>query len=661
MSGSPTQDQPNSLKSVLRHDITSSVVVFLVALPLCMGIAIASGASVAAGLATGIVGGIVVGMLAGAPMQVSGPAAGLTVIVYQAIETHGIEMLGVIVLLAGAMQLAAGAAGLAQWFRAVSPAVIKGMLTGIGVLIFASQFHVMVDDKPKGSGLENLASIPEAIIKGLGRTPNFTSREERVFRTRALKDLGELHRRQLDLAARVAERVHDHDSPLQPAERREQHRRADAEAIALLVDEQRAVATSLDETIGPVAEFATDPEHHLGRALQRSEAAKASVTAALADLEAGNTETVLATQQAAADDLAELLNSLKSHHVAAYIGAATILLMLAWQLLARYRLRIIPAPLVAIVIATSVTAALSLPVLYVELPDKPLTNLHFVTPSLLSDVPWPGVLQTAVVVAIVASAETLLCAVAVDQLHTGPRTKFDRELTAQGVGNMTCGLIGALPMTGVIVRSAANVQAGARSRWSAVLHGIWLLIFVVWLSAILRLVPTSGLAAILVYTGYKLMNPKTFKELWQYGKGEVFIYVATVAVIVGVDLLAGVLTGVALSGVKLLYTFSHLKIRLTEEQPPKATLSLEGAATFIRLPKLAAALEDVRPDAELHVDLAHLHYIDHACLELMMSWARQHEAAGGRLVIDWDSMHARFRQDPGERKPDSDRAVRRSA
>ena len=485
MSDSPSELKSNSLKSVVHHDLTASVVVFLVALPLCMGIAIASGASVAAGLATGIVGGIVVGMLAGAPLQVSGPAAGLTVIVYQAIETHGIEMLGVIVLLAGGLQLAAGAAGLAQWFRAVSPAVIKGMLTGIGVLIFASQFHVMVDDKPKGSGLENLASIPEAVIKGLGRTPTATSREERAFRTRALKDLGELHRRQLDLAARVAERVHDHDSPLQPAERLEEHRRADAEAIANLVDEQRAVAASLAQTIEPVAEFATDPDHHLGRALRQSEAAKASAAAALADLEDGRVETALETQHAAASELAGLLDSLKSHHLAAYIGVATILLLLGWQTLTVGWLRIVPAPLVAIVIATTVTAILSLPVLYVEIPDKPLTNLHFVTPALLSDVPWRGVVQTALVVAIVASAETLLCAVAVDQLHTGPRTKFDRELTAQGVGNMVCGLIGALPMTGVIVRSAANVQAGARSRWSAVLHGIWLLIFVVWLSAIL--------------------------------------------------------------------------------------------------------------------------------------------------------------------------------
>ena len=129
-----------ALATALRTDALASVVVFLVALPLCMGIAIASGVPPAAGLITGIVGGVVVGSLAGAPLQVSGPAAGLSVIVWELIQRHGVAALGVIVLLAGATQLAAGAMRVGQWFRAVSPAVIHGMLAGIGVLIFASQF-----------------------------------------------------------------------------------------------------------------------------------------------------------------------------------------------------------------------------------------------------------------------------------------------------------------------------------------------------------------------------------------------------------------------------------------------------------------------------------------------------------------------------------------
>lgn len=149
------------------QDLLASVVVFLVALPLCMGVAIASGAPPAAGLITGIIGGIVVGVLQGAPLQVSGPAAGLAVIVWELIQRHGFPTLGVIVLAAGVIQAVAAVLGGGRWFRAVPPSVIYGMLAGIGVLIFASQFHVMVDDRPKGSGLMNLISVPLAVWKGV--------------------------------------------------------------------------------------------------------------------------------------------------------------------------------------------------------------------------------------------------------------------------------------------------------------------------------------------------------------------------------------------------------------------------------------------------------------------------------------------------------------
>lgn len=150
--------------------------------------------------------GLVVGVLAGCPLQVSGPAAGLTVIVYEVVQRFGFEMLGIIVLIAGLMQVAAGILKLGQWFRAVSPAVIKGMLAGIGVLIFASQFHVMVDDKPKGSGIKNLVTIPQAIWKGL-EVPEFSGREVRQFRSQMLRVVGELHRRQAKLHEYVAEKV----------------------------------------------------------------------------------------------------------------------------------------------------------------------------------------------------------------------------------------------------------------------------------------------------------------------------------------------------------------------------------------------------------------------------------------------------------------------
>ena len=203
--------EENGIGSNIKQDFLASIVVFLVALPLCMGIAIASGVPVAAGLITGIVGGIVVGSLAGSPLQVSGPAAGLTVIVYEIVQRFGFEMLGIVVLMAGAVQLAAGVFKLGQWFRAVSPAVIKGMLAGIGVLIFASQFHVMVDGKPRGSGLTNLLTIPESIGKAI-TWPELGSPELRRARMHSLREIGELHRRQAAIAERVAERLPDHAS-----------------------------------------------------------------------------------------------------------------------------------------------------------------------------------------------------------------------------------------------------------------------------------------------------------------------------------------------------------------------------------------------------------------------------------------------------------------
>ncbi len=198
------ETSPKTLTPSGRSDFLASIVVFLVALPLCMGIALASGAPVATGLITGIVGGIIVGSLSGVPLQVSGPAAGLTVIVFDIVQRLGLEMLGLVVLIAGALQIVAGSFRLGQWFRAVSPAVIKGMLGGIGVLIFASQFHVMVDDKPKGNGVQNLVSIPAAIGKGIDFAP-LSDRDVRRFRSKMLRKVGELHRQQVSLQERIAE------------------------------------------------------------------------------------------------------------------------------------------------------------------------------------------------------------------------------------------------------------------------------------------------------------------------------------------------------------------------------------------------------------------------------------------------------------------------
>lgn len=541
-----------------KRDLLASVVVFLVALPLCIGIAVAVGVSPGKALITGIIGGVIVGAVGGCPLQVCGPAAGLFVIIADALvkqralyadshagtseaeaTSYALLALGVSVMFAGVLQFAAGQLRLGQWFRAVSPAVIEGMLAGIGVLIFASQFHVMLDhearwgDHKAHGGMQLLATIPDAIKSCFVEKP----------------------------AATTATTEH------------------------------------------PAPETTSKPAK-------------------------------IVTPRPAAQ-----------HRHAAIIGMLAVAIIVCWQAYTPKWLRLIPGALIAVLVGIGIVYFSGWNVVMLEVSNRILDDVTFPTSESLRMILSPAVMLTGAMIAIVASAETLLCATAVDQMQNGPRTKYDQELCAHGIGNFLCGALGALPMTGVIVRSSANVQAGATSRLSAILHGVWLLVFVVLLPHLLAYIPKAALGAILVYTGYKLVKVKTLIELWKIDRGEAAIFLATMTIIVVEDLLLGVLAGLALSALKLLHRFSHLQPKLTIDSSKHATLELEGAATFIRLPVLASFLDQVPAGAELHVDFSRLTYIDHACLELLTSWSKRHSSTGGRLVIDWDSLHARFKDD----------------
>jgi MFS superfamily sulfate permease-like transporter len=379
------------------------------------------------------------------------------------------------------------------------------MLAGIGVLIFAAQFHVMVDDQPRSSGLANLISIPESIYKGLW----------------------------------------------------------------------------------PVD---------------------------------GNT-----------------------HHLAAWMGVTTIVVLVLWNKFAPKKVKWIPGALVGVVVATAISGIASFPIRYVEIPDSLLGAINWITPEGLKAIANPTMLLEAAAVAFVASAETLLSATAVDQMHDGPKTRYNRELISQGVGNTLCGILGSLPMTGVIVRSATNVAAGARTRLSAVLHGAWLLVLVAAVPFVLRAVPTAALAAILVYTGYKLVNPQNVKRLLQYGGMPVVIYAATLVTIVSVDLLKGILVGLGLSLIKILYALTHMAIEVRKDPGGgRIDLHLNGAATFIRLPKLADALEAIPAGVEAHIHFQKLDYIDHACLDLLASWEQKRTEKGSVVVVEWDELMNKY-------------------
>lgn len=494
-------------------DFLASLVVFLVALPLCMGVAIASGVpqekAAVLGILTGVIGGIVVGALSGCPLQASGPAAGLVVLVGQIIHEQGFARLGVIVMIAGVMQILFGAMRLGKWFRAISPAVIQGMLAGIGVLIFASQFHMMLDAKPPGAGKEfggliNVSKIPEALFIELQKTE--------------------------------------------------------------------------------------------GR-------------------------------------------------MAVLIGVATIVTIILWSKFSPKKLKLFPAPLAGALVGTIFAGVLSANVKYISIEGQIFDALQFPS-AYVPAADWTKVIFSSAALALIASAESLLTATAVDTMQQhAPRTNYDREMIAQGVGNALSGLVGGLPITGVIVRSSANVQAGGRTRASTILHGVWLLAAISLAPQLLKLIPVSSLAAVLVYTGFKLVNLKPVKKYAEYGKGLVVVYFATLVTIVCVDLLAGIAVGMVLVVAKILYSFSNVEIQLQGGSPNgKSILGLNGAATFLSLPRLAEVLRKVPPTAELHIDFERLTYIDHACLELLMNWENQHRAQGGSLSIDWNALTFRFRK-----------------
>jgi MFS superfamily sulfate permease-like transporter len=488
---------PTRMKSggALR-DFTASIVVFLVAMPLCMGIAVASGVPPEKGLITGIIGGIVVGMLAGSPLQVSGPAAGLAVIVYEIVRDQGLSALGPILVLAGLIQFVAGVLKLGGWFRAISPAVVHGMLAGIGVLIVVGQIHVLFDAKPLPSGVANLAAMPGRF---LGLDPSDMSGAERAFA----------------------------------------------------------------------------------------------------------------------------------------IGLLTITTMVAWEKLRPASLRLLPGALLGVVTATITAWATGLDVTRVMVPDNIFRALSVPDEGFLAKLSNPAIYATALAIAFIASAETLLSAAAVDKMHDGVRTDYDKELRAQGVGNLLCGIAGALPMTGVIVRSSANVQAGATSRLSTILHGSWILGFVALLPWLLQEIPMAALGGVLVVTGWRLVSVTHVTHLFhRYGVLPALIWVATLVTVVTEDLLTGVLVGMGLSLLELIPHLRRLKLRVDARHEAEAShVALHGTATFVTLPKLAQTLEKVPQDRRLTLDLHRLSGIDHTCAEVLNDWLQRRRAAGMHIDL----------------------------
>lgn len=403
-------------KRDLKYDFPASIVVFLVALPLCLGIAMASGAPLFAGLLTGIIGGTIVASLSGSPLSVSGPAAGLTVIVLGAIEQLGAyETFLLAVLLAGVIQLVLGIIRAGMIGNYFPTAVILGMLAAIGITIILKQ-------------------IPLAFG---------------------------------------------------------------------IIDSSSNWNTSLSGFIAEVNWGAT------------------------------------------------------------IICFASLAILICWPNLKK--LRKIPAPLVVVLLGVGLGIAFQGTSLalgqnhFVHIPNvssfQEFQSL-FIFPD-FTQILRSEVWTVAITIAIIASLETLLSIEAIDKLDPFKRkSPTNRELVAQGVGNMTSGLLGGLPMTSVIVRSSANANAGGRTRQSAMLHGLWLLLAVLAIPALINLIPLAGLAAILLHTGYKLANPALFRQIFKKGLDQFIPFVVTVSAVVFTDLLTGVGIGI------LVATFYILRANL---------------------------------------------------------------------------------------------------
>lgn len=473
----------------LKKDFLASVIVFLVAMPLAIGISIACGLPIYCGIISGIIGGIIVGAFSGNSLQVSGPAAGLILIVVDIIHTLGIEKLFLIIFVVGLMQILFGFLSLGKWFRAISPAIIQGMLAGIGISIFLSQFHIMLDSKPQNTFIANI----------------------------------------LDL----------------------------------------------------------------GRVIYHS---------------------VLPMNGSA-------------HHLAAMVGLLTICIIVVWDLLPFKKLKAVPSALVAVIIASLFANFMHFDINYIQVGQNFWSEAIFIKPSLFAHILDLKVLISALVITFIASAETLLTSTAIDKMSSKSKTDYDKEIIAQGVGNALSGVVGGLPITGVIVRSAANINADAQTRMSTILHGLWIVLFVSFFPAILNYIPISSLAAILVYTGYKLVDIQAAKHILKLSKGEFAIYIITLVAILFTNLFEGILAGFFCALIKSAYKVLKVDIDTEhDEQTNTITAKIHGNITFIQLPTLIEALERLPKDKNITLCAERLHYIDHACIDFIKEWEKGRRA-----------------------------------
>ena len=495
--------QVKNMFKELKSDLPASIVVFFVAVPLCLGIALASGAPLFAGIIAGIVGGIIVGIASGSPLGVSGPAAGLAVIVLTSIAALGSWPAFLLaIVLAGILQLLMGfaKAGFIAYFFPSS--VIKGMLTGIGLLIILKQ-------------------IPHAI-------------------------------------------GYDKDAE------------------------------------GDLSYFQTDGGTTLS-----------SITKAFEVITPG----------------------------ALLIAAISITILVLWDkvLTKKHKIfQLIQGPIVVVILGIVMNYLFQSGTLNFSLAEDQVVRLpvaHNLT-EFFNQFTFPDfsaitnikVWEVAVVLAIVASLETLLCVEATDKIDPQKRvTPTNRELKAQGLGNIISGLIGGLPVTQVIVRSSANISFGGKTKLSAILHGVFLLISAITIAGLLNMIPLASLAAILIMVGYKLAKPSLFKQMYKLGWEQFIPFVATVVGILATDLLKGITIGVLFG---IFYTLRHsyrnshyMKETITTEEGHEVHhLVLAEEVSFFNKANVIKELDKIPVNSKVIIDFSKSKSVAHDVLELIKDY-----------------------------------------
>ncbi len=487
----------------IKNDLPASIVVFFVAVPLCLGIALASGAPLFAGIIAGIVGGIVVGIASGSPLGVSGPAAGLAVIVLTSITALGSWPAFLLaVVLAGIIQLIMGfaKAGFIAYFFPSS--VIKGMLTGIGLLIILKQIpHAVGYDKDAGGDLSFLQADGGTTFSALSNALNAIT--PGAFLIAAI-------------------------------------------SIALLILWDKVLTK----------------KHRIFQLLQ------------------GPIVVVV---------LGIVMNSLYQ--------SGTLNFSLAEDQVVR------------LPVANNLTEFFS----FFTFPDfSAISNLK--------------VLEVAVVLAIVASLETLLCVEATDKMDPQKRvTPTNRELKAQGLGNVISGLIGGLPLTQVIVRSSANISFGGKTKLSAILHGVFLLISAITIAGLLNMIPLASLAAILIIVGFKLAKPVLFKQMYKLGWEQFVPFIVTVVAIILTDLLKGITAGLIVGGFYALlhsYRNSHyMKETVTTVGGIQTYhLVLAEEVSFFNKASVIKELEEIPANSKVIIDFSNSKSVAYDVIELIKNY-----------------------------------------